>query len=800
MNNSQTARLRRALLLSVSCGAAITAAPAFAQDQGAPQGQGAAQGQASEERAPTMGEIIVTAQFRTQKLQDTPLSITAVDAALLEARNQTDISQIAAQAPNVQLTEMGGAFGSSMAVYIRGIGQYDFNPAYEPGVGMYVDDVYYATLTGNVLDLLDLERVEVLRGPQGTLTGRNSIGGAIKMFSARPVPEDSAKVDAVYGSRQRTDLRASMNFGLTDTLYARVAGVYKHQNGYVDQVDYGCANPDNPLGIAGNPSTPASCVVDKLGERNYGGLRGSLRFNPVDAIDWIVTGDYTYEKRTAAAGVLTQNDTTKTDGVDFVCGRFCTYASWYLPAGGQAEQAYYMPNTVKFTGWGVSSDLSVDLSDDFNVKSITAYREYRQIYGTDDDYTPNPNIGGGGFNDLTFRFFSQELRLNAKIGDLADLTVGGYYSDQKSVYFTRQDIRYIGHGLEALFLQFQGDDPIRANSKAVFGTVILHPAPDLNITGGIRYTKEHKDYTFVRKAWNGGVLTDIFGVGALDGTVANYDGDRVDYRISVDYRFSPEVLAYATMSTGFKGGGVTARPFTENQAINGTFDPETLTAYEIGIKSDLLGRRLRLNLSGFYNDYKNIQLPLADCAILDGFAPGTDPFPCAAIGNAGDGKMYGAELELAANPVDGLDIDASLSWIDGEWKRIGASVGNSIRIGDPITTPNWRASFGIQYRADLGTSGSITPRFDLAYTGKQSLGRLPGSSTLDYNPSRVIGNARLTWRNEDENLSISLEVQNLFDKYYLLPIRFAALYASAGTTYSNVGRPREWAVSVQKKF
>ncbi|MBT0670807.1 TonB-dependent receptor [Novosphingobium profundi] len=785
--------LRCALLATASAATLFAASNAQAQDAEAPKKE-----QSSDDAA--MREIIVTAQFRSQKLQDTPLAITAVDSALLEARNQTDVSQIAAQAPNVQMTQMGGAFGSSMAVYIRGIGQYDFNPAYEPGVGMYIDDVYYATLTGNIMDLLDVERVEVLRGPQGTLTGRNSIGGAIKMYSIKPEFEDSAKIDVVYGARERVDLRASMNFGLTDNLFARVAGVYKHQNGYVDQVDYGCANPDNALGISGNPSTPKDCVVDKLGERNYAGIRGSLRFNPSDDFDWIVTGDYTWEHRNAAAGVLTQNDTSKTDGIDFTCGRFCTYASWYMPAGGQATEAYYMPNSVKFWGWGVSSDMSINLADNINLKSITAYREYEQIYGTDDDYTPNPNIGGAGFNDLTFRFFSQELRLNASIGDLADLTVGGFYSDQKSVYFTRQDIRYIGHGLEALFLQFQGDDPIKADSKAVFGTAIFHPAPGLNVTAGVRYTKEHKDYTFVRKAWDGGALTDIFGVGALDGTVANYDGDRVDYRLSVDYRFSEAVLGYATISTGFKGGGVTARPFTQNQAVNGTFDPETLTAYEVGLKTDLFGRRLRVNVAAFYNDYKNIQLPLADCAILDGFEPGTDPYPCAAIGNAGDGEMYGAELEITASPVDGLDIDGSLSWIDGEWKRIGDQVGGSITLGDPITTPNWRGSFGIQYRGDMGTNGSITPRFDIAYTGKQNMGRLAGSDTLDFNPARAIANARLTWRNENDDLAISFEVQNLFDKYYFLPIRFAALYASAGTTYSNVGRPREWAFSVQKKF
>lgn len=766
-------------------------APSFAQEAQADTG-------------PTTSEIVVTAQFREQRLQDTPLSITAVDAALLASRNQTDISQIAAQAPNVQLTQMGAAFGSSMAAYIRGIGQYDFNPAYEPGVGIYIDDVYYATLTGSVMDLLDLDRVEVLRGPQGTLTGRNSIGGAIKLFSAKPTAGDSGTVEATYGSRNRVDLRATANFELTENLFARLSGVYKRQEGYVDQVDYGCENPGNALGIGSNAASPSDCVTAKLGERSYSGIRGSLRYNPGDNLDWIVTGDYTYENRTNAAGVIGATNPALTGGVDFSCGRFCTYANFYMPAGGQATQAYYSPNTTKFEGWGVSSNLTIGLGDNLNIQAITAYRRYDQVFGTDDDYTPYSLIAGAGYNDLSFKFFSQELRLNGQIGDNIDWTIGGFYNNQTSVYFTRQDIRYIVPiGNPALFLQFQGDDPVRANSKAAFGTVIFRPVENMTVTGGLRYTKEHKDYTFVRTQWDGGTLTDIFGVGALNGTKANYDGDKVDWRLSVDYRFSPEVLAYATVSTGFKGGGVTARPFTKNQAVNGTFDPETLRAYEIGLKTDLFDRKVRLNLSGFYNDYKNIQLPIGDCSVLDGFAPGTGPFPCAAIQNAGDGEMYGLEAEFAASPIEGLDIDASLSWIDGKWKRIDVAAQGALRVEDPITTPAWRGSLGIQYRADLGTSGSITPRFDLSYVGKQTIGRLITAGVfgpLEYNPSITLGNARLTWKNEEEDLSISLEVQNLFDKYYYLPIRFAAVYSFVGTSYSNVGRPREWAVSVRKTF
>ncbi|MCJ2181813.1 TonB-dependent receptor [Novosphingobium sp. 1949] len=797
-----------ATLFASSAAQAQSAAPLASAQAGAQAaastGDGAAKDAGQKVSDDTMREIIVTAQFRSQKLQDTPLAITAVDSALLEARNQTDISQIAAQAPNVQMTQMGGAFGASMAVYIRGIGQYDFNPAYEPGVGMYVDDVYYASLTGSIMDLLDLERVEVLRGPQGTLTGRNSIGGAIKMFSMPPEAEDSGSFEAAYGARNRIDLRGSMNFALTDNLFARVAGVYKRQDGYVDQIDYGCANPDNALGITAKPSTPSNCVMDKLGEKGYAGVRGALRFNPNDKLDWTVIGDYSYEKHTNAANVLTIDDTSKTDGINFICGKRCTYADFYVPAGGDASQSYSMPNETMFTGWGVSSNLKYDFTDTLKLQSITAYRAWHTTFGTDDDFTPDPNIVGGGYNDIKFHFFSQELRLSGSVGTVADWTVGGYYSDQKTVYFTRQDIRYIDYaycgGLGVCNLQFTGNDPVNADTKALFGTVMLHPTSDLNVTAGIRYTKEHKDYTFVRKAFDGGTLNDAFGVGLLDGSTANYDGSRVDWRISADYHFTPDFMGYATVSTGFKGGGVVARPFTRLQAVNGAFDPETLTAYEMGFKTDFFHHMLRVNVAAFYNDYKNIQLPISDCSVLDEVEPGTDTNTCAAVTNAGDGHMYGAELEVSANPVDGLDFDASLSYINGAWDNIADVVGGSIKVGDPITTPNWRWSMGVQYRADLGNSGSLTPRLDLNGLSKQSQGRLTLTSPLDYIPAYMLANARLTWKNANEDLAISFEVQNLFDKYYLLPLRFTAVYGAAGTGYSTVGRPREWAVSINKKF
>ncbi len=732
-------------------------------------------------------EVIVTAQFREQKLQDTPLSITAVDAAVLESRNQTDLSQIAAQAPNVSLNAMGGAYGSSLGASIRGIGQYDFNPAYEPGVGMYIDDVYFATLTGGIFDLLDLDRAEVLRGPQGTLTGRNSIGGAIKLFSKKPSNEDSGSAEVAYGSRQRLDLRASANFVLADGLYGRISGVHKRQDGYVDQVDYGCKFPGNELGIGGLPSSGKDCVVARLGEKNYSGLRGSLRYNPGERFDLVVSGDYTHEDRLNAAEVVTTVNPAVVDS-SFLCGKYCTYANFYAPAGGQVSTGYAMPNRTKFVGWGVSGNMTIGLTDSLNLNSITAYRKYDQIWGTDDDFTPDLNKIGQGYDDLNFRFFSQELRLNGKFGEKVDFTLGGFYSKQKSVYFTRQDIRYIAPGLN---FQFLGNDPINADSKAAFGTIIVRPITDLTLTGGVRYTQESKDYTFVRKQWDG-VTPSIF-LGALDGVTATYSGNHVDWRVSADYRFAPEIMAYVTVGTGFKGGGVTARPFDAAQALNGSFGPETVTAYEVGVKTDLLDRRLRVNVAGFYNDYKDVQLPLISCASLGSNAP------CGARQNAGSGKIDGFEVELTASPVQGLDIEASVSHLTGSWSEIDPRVGNAILKSDPIVSPNWKYSAGIQYKAELGSAGSITPRFDYAYTGKTSAGRIAAGGPIDYYEGYGLANARVTWKNANDNLTVALEAQNLFDKYYN-PFRFAAVYGFSGTIYSQVGRPREFAISVSKKF
>jgi iron complex outermembrane receptor protein len=755
-------------------------------------------------------EIVVTAQFREQNLQQTPLAITAMSGAMLEARSQTSVASVADQAPSVTLKPQGAAFGPALGANIRGVGQFDFNPALEPGVGVYVDDVYYATLVGSIFDLLDLDRVEILRGPQGTLAGKNSIGGAIKLYSKKPTGSNTGYVSAAYGIRDRIDLRASADFKLADNLFARLAGVAKKQDGYIKRLDFGCVNPPgsalNPAvgGVAPQRSVGGDCVVAREGEVNYQAVRGQLRWEQSDTFEINIIGDYTNDDRTSPGAVLisANNPSPNVRGTAtavpydnrFVCRRYCNFASYTSPAGvwgGPVAAGFPLGETrgngrTRFEGWGVSGQIDWGLSDALKLTSITAYRSYDAQFSNDDD--ASPLAIGNGLSSLTFWSVSQELRLNGSLANEAiEYTLGGFYQDQRSVYPSFQDIRYA-----AIPLQFQQADPVNADTKAVFAHVNWHITDQLTATGGLRYTKESKDYTFSRRNRDGTINPFL---ATVNGQVGIYSGDRIDWRANLQYQVTDDVMTYVQASTGFKGGGISPRPF--NAAQVRPFNPEKLTAYEGGIKSELFNRLLRLNIAGYFSDYKGIQLAFLSCPQFGG------PGPCALIANAGNAHIKGFEVETALRPMDGMSIDAAASYTDFQYKYIdplagGPSQPGGPQFGDvPPYTPKWKWSAGAQYEIPLGDIGSLTPRLDAAYQSTVFSG---SSNTVGERlRSYTVANARLTYRNDGGDLEISGEVTNLFDKYYYLT-GFDLSAAGSGIINRQPGRPREWALTVKKKF
>ncbi|MBC2651194.1 TonB-dependent receptor [Novosphingobium flavum] len=829
------------LLASTGLALAVPITPVFAQ---AASDQPAADGTSKDDAS----EIIVTAQFRAQKLQDTPLAITAVNAATLEARGHTDISQIAAQAPNVVLRAQPQSGGIGLIAFIRGIGQTDFNYALEPGVGIYVDDVYIPTLSSSLLDLMDLERVEVLRGPQGTLAGRNSIGGSIKLFSKKPTGEGGGSLQATYGAYNRLDVRGMADFKITNNLFARISGATKSQDGFITLLDYGLANPNS--NVRANTNAGDGIERGTLGGRSFSAGRVALRWEATPDIEVNLAGDYTRERNEAGAQVLlyANSPATTPEGIPWLAGkngaavpfncnfvptttrfqascgtvpagydsRFINYAN-FLDARTPTTQAPFKPfaaqNRQNFDGWGLTGNVTAKLAHNLSATWISSFRRYKMQFAFDQDGSPVPVAQLE--NTLRHRAWSQELRLNGSFLDKRiEYTVGGFYFDGNGTYNARVDLNYAG-------LDFiHGPDSTPATSKAVFFNGTFHVTDAWGFTGGIRHTWDQKDYTYFRRNpdltvpgpgpcqfFLGAPTAGPTGVGnspnclllGLNNVTAQFKGQRTDWRIETDYRISPEVFAYASVATGFKAGGVNPRPFFGPSAGECSalppgvaapcnqvkpFNPETLTTYEAGIKTDLFDRRLRLNASVFFNKYDNIILTLSRC-------PGA---PCLRPANAGKADVWGFEAETTIRPVDGLTLDGSVSYLNFQFTDTGTT-------GLPLTnrtpyTPEWNWSVGAQYDYTLSSQAVVSARFDGAYQSSVFSDAFNAPTNLV--DGRFLGNVRLSYTSADKGWQIAGEVQNVFNKYYFQTIEDGAIPFGAIT--GQPGLPRTWALTVKRTF
>jgi iron complex outermembrane receptor protein len=740
---------------------------------------------AADQAAGGIEEVVVTAQFREQKLQDTPIAITAVTSETLEARNQNNLATLANQAPNVNLRETGGAFGPGMSASIRGIGQADFDPALEPGVGVYIDDVYYSSLTGSNFDLLDLDRVEIARGPQGVLGGRNSEGGSIRLFSTKPKGDGSGSLRATYGSRNLLDIRAVGDFALTDSLAVRVSGVNKKQDGYVQRLDFGCLYP-----ASGVPTQQqmADCKMGTEGGKDYSAGRVAARWQANDSFEVNFSADMTVDNSETAAVTLLQTNTSASGAAAIAAAGsplntafvpsdpFVSYAT-YQTKGADGRLVSWAPVT-RTKIWGMNLSLDWKLSDTLALKSITAYRRFDSRWVEDND--ASPAYGSLGAEHLYNHSFSQELRLNGSVATV-DYTVGGYYFDQVTTYPTHQILTYAGN------LEFLGNDPVSASTYAAFANGSWHITDALNLNVGARYTKEKKDYTYSRLNTNG---TPHAFLGALTGQVGHYEGSKVDYRVNLDYRWNEQLMTYASVSTGFKGGGTNPRPFFATQVQ--PFDKENVTAYEIGAKSDFLNRKVRVNVSAFFNKFKDIQLTRLTCPE---FSPPGLGFLCALPTNGGDADIKGIELETELHPVGGLSIDASFSSLNFKYTRTRPDVGIPVGATAPGTIKTkWSA--GMQYEFPVVGGATLTPRIDASYQGDfyTNVVTAPSNRVDGY----TLANARLTWRSNEGNWEAALLASNLFDKLYYISV--FDLLASSGSKYGTPGAPREFSLQVQKKF
>lgn len=773
----------KACILGVGSVIAISVAlagPAFAQDAGADT--------SADETAYDANEIIVTAQFRQQSLQDTPIAISAMNAEMLEQKGVSDIIGAANLAPNVQLSANAGNFGGTAAVFIRGVGQADPHFAVEPGVGMYVDDVYYGVLSGAVFELSDVERVEVLRGPQGTLAGKNSIGGAVKLFSKRPGPTPDAFVEVGYGSRNTFVARGATNFTLVpDKLLMRISAGAKHSDGYMTQLDYACATGDH---TGGTQRISTSCKIGEQGGQRIFAGRATLLFTPSDTITNTLIADATRDRSQNPAIKTLMQSPLWAGTNNYLTGpkSYTNYEDYlsYPKAGSSAGTTFTMPSTTPLDAWGVSNLLEIGLSDTLNLTSISAYRTSKVSYVSPVDGTPASILDQ--LWTLDHKQLTQELRLSGQLGSLLDWTVGGYYYHAKGTSEGRINIPgglVVGGGGVNLDILFY--DPVRTTSKSVFAHTVWHPASGLNLTAAVRYTDDKKKFTFNRYDLDGSPHPVL---GALVDFPVTFKGDRVDYRLGIDYQWSPEFMTYAQVSTGYKGGGVNPRPFFTTQAV--PYAPETLTAYEAGFKSRFLDRRVTLNAAAFFNKYKDFQATLLRCDAISPF-PGA---PCTQSTNVGDAEIRGAEAELFVEPVDGLTFDGSVGYLDFKYTSIDANSGITQDMTN-VYTPKWTVAGGVQYEVDLGEQGSVTPRLDLSYRSRIETDavNIPISSIA----GRTLLGAKLKWENEAKDWQAELAVANLTDKFYYNSTSNRAP-GPYFTAIGLVGAPRTIMFTVKRKF
>jgi iron complex outermembrane recepter protein len=769
-------------------------------------------------------EIVVTAQFREQGLQSTPVAITAVNATQLEQRNLWSVTDLNGLAPNLTATKGTNTNGPSAQLFIRGVGQSDGHPGLEPGVGLYVDDVYRGLLLGTDLDLTDVDRVEVLRGPQGTLSGKNSLGGSLKLFSKKPGDQTDGYVQATYGDFNRIEIRAGGNFTIVpDTLYARVSGASKQVDGYMDRLDYFCAHPGTASPSNTQIPVTPGCKIGTEGGEDLNAIRVALRWIATDSIEDNFAADVTRDRSEVPALKLLYSANTQNTpngplvpggGSQFITGAhsYTTYATFMNlgftdPAvlngkpGAGTHQAVSLPTTDPIDAYGLSNNITWKLADQYTVTSITGYRRYIGQYSIE--------VGGSPYaaqllNDTwSQRQFTEELRLNGTSFEKLDWTLGGYYYDQLA-YFG--GLKMLNPGTQtpppagsppgalptSTETLFTGSDPIPSKNKSAFAHGVYRLTNELSVIGGIRYTKEDKTYTFQRlNPYGAGASYNA--VGQLNGSSKTYSGSHMDYRAGLEYQWTPNLMTYVQWSTGFRGGGVNPRPFIVAEET--TFAPETEHATEVGVKSDFFDHHVRVNAAAFYNQYDNIVFVNTAPLVLNNI-----PFQNSTPLNIGKAHIYGGELEIEARPFGGLQIDAAASYLKFKLTELNEGVGVlvpgvSLSTREPYA-PDKQAHVGVQYVFQLGTLGSVTPRVDGEYQSdfftdiqNTQLGKVGG---------RTIGNARVTWKSQSQDWETAAGVTNFTDHFYYINKVYGA--APTNITEGQPGRPREWFVTIRRNF
>ncbi|MHA6766885.1 TonB-dependent receptor [Sphingobium ummariense] len=702
------------------CSAAVMAlahASAFGQDNSARNG-----GEPTSQGASGISDIVVTAQKRAESVQDIPIAVSAIGGAALAQRGATDLTAIASTVPGLNVSEQVG----QARLTLRGIGVDNISTGAESSVAFNQDGVFFSRSAAALASFYDVERVEVLRGPQGTLYGRNATGGSVNILTNRPTFSTKGGISLTYGNYDTVNAEAYYSTGLSDKVAVRVAGQIQNHSGY------------------GRNRLTGADVDDKHSQA----VRGQLLFEPTEQLTILIGADYYNQKDRSntyhyfgPAGFTAAGDPVTPTGL--LLGGFD-------PGPRNVASVRNPSNSAEF--WGARADISYELTDNLTLRSLSAYRS--------SDFVVESDLNPIGVNLFPIDFgetsgeYSQELQLNLDT-DSHKLVVGAFYMHENIDGFIRGPLNLRAVGGPDLFVQgFYSGGRLKTDAAAVFAQDSYSVTDRLRLTLGARYSWEKKrvadqsDFNF----------DDLYDpANGPRGQVHRADKNFNAFtpKIGVDFDIADKTMVYASYSKGFKAG-------TFNLGSAGpALDPEKVDAYEIGLKSTLLDGHLRANISGFYYDYSDLQVGKVQGQLL-------------VLENAAAAEIYGIEGEFTLEPVRDLIVGVNASWLHARFKRYvtadqarpGGDGSTRDENGVPAfdlagnalpQAPNYTIDLSAQYSFDV-PGGALTIRGESFWSDRVFFS--PFNLNYMSQPAYDVQNAYVTYRT-DSGLRLTGFIRNI---------------------------------------
>lgn len=732
----------------------LLGAPAMAQEAPAKKD--------GEQVAKTLDAVTVTARRRVELIQDVPVAVSAFGEEQLKDLQASNVDGLQGAVPNMNIVQGRGS-ANSVNVFIRGIGQPDALQTFDPGVGMYVDDVYYSRINGALFSLFDVGDVEVLRGPQGTLYGKNSTGGAIKLTTKNPFDYEGGAVEATFGDYGRTEGRFYAGGKLSETVAGSIAGAWITNAGYVKNRAGG----------------------HRFNDDDTRALRAKLAFQPSDAFRAIFSVDYTKQDAALTMGRPMANLVQ----TDLVLGKVVLQPGETGDWDHAAETSLAPGKGQTLTHSGASLAMEWDLSPAWMLKSVTAYRKLKTNSYIDIDASKYEL--GDVLVALDQDQKSQEFQLHYDNGSTLHVTLGAYWMSEHVPSYQEayaSDL-YAILGTPVSFLRTISDD-LTTSSTAAFVHANWEFVPTWTLAAGVRWTRDKKDYQRTTSTFWGPALAVLNGTVPFPKTSASWTA--VTPSVSLQKKFSEGLMGYVSANRGFKSGGFNGRANTAYDVLHAKYDPEFVWTYEIGLKAESSDHRMRGGITAFISDYQDFQARVSQDV-------GTFP-----VLNAAKLSIKGLELEGSAMVDERTTVSGQLSWLDAKYDRFEdfrldpGYPGFDLNVNhDHVPfSPKFTARIGINHSIPLNGSGTLSVGGDVSHRTRTWLS-VDNRAALSQPTYTLIGLYGV-WDSPEYKWQVRAGVRNLTNQTYMTEGQEFASVGNIQTAY--YGLPRNMYVSVRYNF